>query len=62
MSHMSEIHARVQDMLRDGWTPSAVASVLQIPIEWVHAVEDGFYAIPTADEYADADAIAYGDM
>lgn len=61
MAAFSELHITVQEMLRDGWNPSAIARYMQIPIEWVLDVEDSYYCAPDADAYADADAEAYGN-
>lgn len=64
MSRMSELHIEIESRLADGDTPRQIATSLEIPVEWVVAVEDSFYTgyMPTADDYADADATAYGAM
>ena len=51
-------------MLIDGITPQTIAERLKVPLSWVIACEDALFNDPWnyADECADADAIAYGDM
>lgn len=37
---MNEIDLDVQDMLIAGLTPRRIAQILEIPVDWVLAVED----------------------
>lgn len=64
MSRMSELNIQVQEMLREGWTPSAIANVLQIPLDWIMVVEDDYFPIEAddffAEQQADMDAEMYG--
>lgn len=59
MSKMSEMSLEIQERLANGEEPRSIANSLNIPVNWVHAVEDDYLYI-TADDYADVDAIAYG--
>lgn len=40
MSKMAEIAMEMEDMLYAGHAPETIASVLQIPLDWVIAQED----------------------
>lgn len=62
MSRMSEMHLEIEERLACGELPQHIATSLKVPVEWVTAVEDSFECgyMPTADDYADADAVNYG--
>lgn len=64
MSKMSELNIQVQEMLREGWTPSAIANALHIPLDWIMVVEDDYDSIEAdnffAEQQADMDAEMYG--
>lgn len=64
MGRMSELQIRIDEMLIDGMTPNLIAERLKVPLQWVIACEDALFHDPYqyADECADADAIAYGEM
>jgi len=64
MGRMSELQITIDEMLIDGITPQTIAERLRVPLSWVVACEDALFNDPYqyADECADADAIAYGEM
>jgi len=64
MGRMSELQMTIDEMLIDGMTPQAISTRLNVPLQWVIACEDALFNDPYqyADECADADAIAYGEM
>lgn len=61
MSNMSELWIKIQEMLEDGYSVVSISTRLNVPIEWVCCVESQVASEPTADQYADADAMAYGE-
>jgi hypothetical protein len=64
MGRMSDLQITIQEMLVDGMDAKTIANRLHVPLNWVIACEDALFHDPYqyADEYADADAIAYGEM
>lgn len=40
MSKMGEIVMEIEDMLRQGFKPTTIAGVLQVPVQWVYDVEE----------------------
>lgn len=62
MGRMKELDADIRQFLQDGLNPVQVAHRLCIPLEWVVEYENDeiLGQLPTADDYADADAISFG--
>jgi hypothetical protein len=40
MSKMADLELDIQMMLKDGYRPSTIASILNIPITWIYAVSE----------------------
>lgn len=40
MSKMGEIAFEIEEMLREGYKPTSIAGLLNVPIEWVYNVEE----------------------
>ena len=40
MSKMADLELDIQMMLKDGYRPVTIASILNIPITWVYAVSE----------------------
>lgn len=40
MSKMGELAYDIEEMLRKGYKPVTVAAMLNVPLEWVHSVEE----------------------
>lgn len=37
---MSQIAFEIEEMLREGYKPTSIAGLLNVPIEWVYNVEE----------------------
>ena len=46
MSKMSDLMIQIEECLRDGMTPEAVAAFLDVPLDWVYTTEESM-----AEEY-----------
>ena len=40
MSKMSQIHARIEELVLQGIDAETISNKLDIPIDWIHAIED----------------------
>lgn len=62
MSRMAEFDAEIRQFLSDGLNPVQVSQRLCIPLQWVidYETDEILGQLPTADDYADADAISFG--
>ena len=56
MSKMAELHMEINDALVSGYNPRLIASVLNIPVEWVHEIENELLA--NTKSYQDYDAMS----
>lgn len=62
MSRMSEMDAEIRRLLCEGLNPIQISHKLAIPLQWVIDYENDeiLGQLPTPDDFADADAIAFG--
>ena len=64
MGRMSELSIEIEERLANGQEPIGIARDLNIPVHWVTEISgenDYLDYLASADRYADADAIAYGN-
>lgn len=40
MSKMGEIAMEIEDLLRQGYKPTTIAAILNVPLEWVDKAEE----------------------
>ena len=40
MSKMSDLMIQIEECLRDGMTPEAIAAFLDVPLDWVYTTEE----------------------
>lgn len=64
MARMPEMDAEIRCFLSEGLNPVQVAHRLCIPLQWVIDYENDeiLGQLPTTDDFADADAISYGNF